>query len=189
MVNPAITNLAIVLGMMQVSKKIPFEDPTVLLAVRVLYVVSNLIIFGLYYFISTKIKARKDLTTLKYLEPSQPGSGEPEKLVTTTVMEYDLGEVQKAYKAQLMGVGMMAFMHLYMGYVNPLLLQSLLPVKSLFEANLVKIWILNKPAVGELKRPWKAAAGFMGMGGGEVKTDKASIEAAERAGRGGAKEE
>lgn len=104
-------------------------------------------------------------------------------------MEYDLQEVNKAYRAQLMGVGMMAFMHLYLGYVNPLLLQSLLPIKSLFESNLVKVWILSKPAVGELKRPWKAAAGFMGMAGGEVKTDKASIEAAERAGRGGAKEE
>lgn len=104
-------------------------------------------------------------------------------------MEYDLQEVSKAYRAQLMGVGMMAFMHLYMGYTNPLLVQSILPVKSVFEANLTKVHMLGKPAVGELKRPWKAAAGFMGMGGGEVKTDKASIEAAERAGRGGAKEE
>lgn len=30
---------------------------------------------------------------------------------------------------------------------------------------------------------------MMGGGGGEIKTDKASIEAAEKAGRGGAKEE
>lgn len=59
MVNPQITNLAIILGMMQVSKKIPFEDPQVLLGVRVLYVVSNLIIFGLYYYISMQIKKKK----------------------------------------------------------------------------------------------------------------------------------
>jgi len=47
--------------MMQVSKRVPFEDPSVLLGVRVLYVVSNLIIFGLYYFISLKVKAKKGM--------------------------------------------------------------------------------------------------------------------------------
>ena len=53
------TNLVIVLGMMQVSKKIPFEDPTVLLGVRILYVVSNLIIFGIYFFMGMKIKQKR----------------------------------------------------------------------------------------------------------------------------------
>lgn len=59
MVNPQITNLAIILGMMQVSKKIPFEDPNVLLGVRILYVVSNLLIFGLYFYVGTLIKSKK----------------------------------------------------------------------------------------------------------------------------------
>lgn len=45
--------------MMQVSKKIPFDDPTVLLGVRVLYVTSNLLIFGLYYYIGMKIKQKR----------------------------------------------------------------------------------------------------------------------------------
>ncbi|KAK5103429.1 phosphate transporter (Pho88) [Lithohypha guttulata] len=59
MVNPQITNLVIMLGMMQVSKKIPFEDPNVLMGVRALYVVSNLLIFGVYYYITTKIQRKK----------------------------------------------------------------------------------------------------------------------------------
>lgn len=45
--------------MMQVSKKIPFEDPQVLLGVRVLYVVSNLIIMGIYFYMQMKINAKK----------------------------------------------------------------------------------------------------------------------------------
>lgn len=36
--------------MMQASKKIPFEDPNVLLGVRALYVLSNVIIAGLYLY-------------------------------------------------------------------------------------------------------------------------------------------
>lgn len=104
-------------------------------------------------------------------------------------MEYDNQQLQSAYKQQLMGVAMMAFMHLYLKYTNPLLIQSIIPLKGVFESNIAKVHLLGKPASGELKRPWKAAGGFMGMGQGEIKTDKASIEAAERAGRGGAKEE
>jgi hypothetical protein len=130
-----------------------------------------------------------DLTTIKYVEPAQLGSGEEPKLVTTTIQEYDNSQLKALYKAQLMGVGMMAVMHLYMKYTNPLLIQSILPLKGAFEGNLVKIHLLGQPAVGELKRPWKAAGGFMGMGQSEIKSDKASIEAAERSGRGGAKEE
>lgn len=49
------TNLVIILGMMQVSKKIPFEDPQVLMGVRILYLVSNLIIAGIYFYVQQQI--------------------------------------------------------------------------------------------------------------------------------------
>jgi hypothetical protein len=129
------------------------------------------------------------LTTLKYVEPAPMGSGDEPKLVTTTINEYDNTQVMALYKSQLMGVGMMAFMHIYLKYTNPLLIQSIIPLKGAFEGNLVKVHLLGQQAVGELKRPWKAASGFPGMGGGEVKSDKASVEAAEKSGRGGSKEE
>lgn len=142
------------------------------------------------YNVKSNTDNNKDTTLLKYIEPAPAGSGEPEKLVTTTNREYDQQQLQAAYKQQLMGVGMMAFMHLYLKYTNPLLIQSILPVKGVFEGNIAKVHLFGKQtATGDLKRPWKAAAGFMGMGGGEIKTDKASIEAAERAGRGGVKDE
>jgi len=43
------------------------------------------------------------------------------------------------------------------------------PVKSTFEANLVKIYVFGRPAVGDLQRPFKSAPGLFGMGQGEVK--------------------
>ena len=195
---------------MQVSKKIPFEDPQVLLGVRILYVVSNLIIVGIYFYMQMKINAKKgespstytlrvkreltpalqDLTTLKYVEPPAMGSAEEPKLITTTVHSYDLQQLKGMYKSQLMGVAMMAFMHLYMKYTNPLLIQSIIPLKGAFEGNLMKIHLFGQPAIGDLKRPWKSAGGMMGMGGAaEPKADKKSIEQAERAGSGGVKEE
>lgn len=131
-----------------------------------------------------------DMTVLKYLEPAQPGSGEQPNPVTTTVHAYDTNQLKQLWKAQLMGVGMMAVMHIYFKYTNPLLIQSIIPLKGAFEGNLVKIHMLGHAASGDLKRPWKASGGLMGaMSGGEIKTDKKSIEQAERAGRGGVKDE
>jgi Phosphate transport (Pho88) len=201
--------MIIILGMMQVSKKIPFDDPQVLMGVRALYIFSNVLILGLYLYIQQQINKKKgvldlflparealltqwpttDLTMLKYVEPAPMGSTEDPKLVTTTIQEYDNSQLKALFKSQLMGVGMMAVMHVYFKFTNPLLIQSIIPVKGAFEGSLVKVHVFGKPAAGELKRPWKAAGGMMGMGQGEVKSDKASIEAAEKSGRGGAKEE
>jgi hypothetical protein len=132
-----------------------------------------------------------DLTTLKYVEPAPLGSGEEPKLVTTTVHKYDVDQMKTLYKSQMMGVGMMAVMHLYFKYTNPLLIQSIIPLKTAFEGNEVKIHLFGKPAIGDLKRPFKAAAGFMsGLAAGAAPAqDKKSVEAAEKAGRGGVKDE
>ncbi|KAG0647890.1 Phosphate metabolism PHO88 [Hyphodiscus hymeniophilus] len=190
-ISPQITNLVIILGMMQVSKKIPFDDPNVLNIVRVVYVLSNVIIASVYAFVHFKINSKKDMTTLKYVEQPTMGSAEEPKLVTTTVHKYDVDQMKALYKAQMMGVGMMAVMHIYFKYTNPLLIQSIIPLKGAFEGNEVKIHLFGQPAIGELKRPFKAAAGLMsGLTGGAAPTqDKKSLEAAEKAGRGGVKDE
>jgi hypothetical protein len=104
-------------------------------------------------------------------------------------MDYDKQQLRSLIKSQLVGVAMMGVMHLYFKYTNPLLIQSIIPAKSALESNLVKIHLFGKPATGDLQRPFKAAAGFMGMGQGEVKSDKASVENAEKNWRGGVKEE
>ncbi|KAJ9302850.1 hypothetical protein DTO271G3_224 [Paecilomyces variotii] len=189
MVSPQITNLAIILVMMQVSKRIPFDNPDVLLGVRAMYIISNLIILGIYFYVQVQINKKKDMKTLQYVEPAPVGTGDKPRPVTTTVMEYDKQQLRQLIKTQLMGVGMMAVMHLYFKYTNPLLIQSIIPLKGALEGNLVKIHLFGKPATGDLQRPFKAGQSFMGMGQGEIKSDKASIEQAEKNWRGGVKEE
>ena len=53
------TNLIIILVMMQASKKIPFDDPNVFLGIRALYIVSNLIIVGIYVYVGMQIDKKK----------------------------------------------------------------------------------------------------------------------------------
>ncbi|KAM7201285.1 Inorganic phosphate transporter Pho88 [Rhypophila sp. PSN 637] len=188
--SPQITNLVIILGVMQVAKKVPFDDPNVLNGCRALYVISNIIILGIYLYIKSAIDKKKDMTTLKYVEPAPMGSSEEGKLVTTTIHAYDAGQLKNLMRSQMMGVAMMAVMHIYFKYTNPLLIQSIIPLKGALEQNLTKIHLFGKPAAGDLKRPFKQPAGLMsGLQGGPAQSDKKAVEAAERAGRGGAKEE
>lgn len=61
------TNLVIILGMMQVSKRIPFENPDVLLGVRALYIVSNVLILGIYLYVQSKISKKKGISSSRWI--------------------------------------------------------------------------------------------------------------------------
>jgi hypothetical protein len=57
---------------------------------------------------------------------------------------------------------MMAFLHLYLKYSQPLFVQGIMAFKSLYEAKTVKIHVLGQAPEGDLKRPFKAAGGLFG---------------------------
>lgn len=48
--------------MMQVSKKIPFDDPQVLMGVRALYIFTNVLILGIYVYVQQQINRKKGAT-------------------------------------------------------------------------------------------------------------------------------
>jgi hypothetical protein len=102
---------------------------------------------------------------LKYVDSPQPFSQEQPPLITTTVQDYDTTQVKSGVKAAFMGVGMMGVMHLYFGYTQPLLVQSIMPIKNILESKVAKIHLLGKEPVGELKRPWKTGGLFAGADG------------------------
>lgn len=60
--------------MMQVSKKIPFEDPQILLTVRTVYIISNLLIIGIYLYIQRQINKKKgtSMSTLPFFFYEEP---------------------------------------------------------------------------------------------------------------------
>jgi len=175
--NPAIQNLVISLGAMQVARKIPFDDPVVLNYVRAGYIIAQGISIAVFFYISAKIKQKDDKTVLKYVEPKALTNPEGGNLVTTTYRDYDLLETSKLLRSVYMGVLMIGFLHIYMKFTQPLFVQAIMGIKNLIESKPFQLYIRNKPAEGDLKRPFKAPAGFFGTGG--PATDKASIQEAE----------
>lgn len=177
--------------MMQASRRLDMEDPTIIFYVRIAYVSAVAITWAIYQYARAQIVKKNDLTTLKFVAPANPLGGQTEeKLEVTTVRDYDLQQIDSAIKSIYTGLAMMGFMHLYMKYTNPLFMQTISPVKSALEHNEVQIHLFGKAAAGDLKRPFKTPSMFGGAtGAAEAKTDKKSVEAAERAGNGGVKAE
>ncbi|KAH8827891.1 inorganic phosphate transporter [Flagelloscypha sp. PMI_526] len=183
----AMNNIAISTGLMLVARKIPFDEPQVLVYTRIGYVVAQAIILGAYYYAVAVIKKKNDLTLLKYVEPPNQMTGESSKLVILTVRDYDLYELTKTIRAAFGAIAMMLFLHLYWGYTQPLFQQAILGVKALYDAKELKLHVLGKPAEGDLRRPFKAGGFFSSTHlycfyiiGAGPQTDAAAIAEAEK---------
>jgi hypothetical protein len=176
--NAGVQNLVISLAAMQLARKVPFDDPTVLLYVRIGYVVAQVVILGAYYYAVSVVKKKNDQTILKYVEPQSPMTQDPPNLVTIVVRDYDLQEISKLIRSAFIGIAMMGLLHGYLGYTQPLFVQSLMGLKNLYDAKPVAIHILGQSATGDLARPFKTA-GLFGAAA-NPQTDAAAIAAAEK---------
>ncbi|ORY24668.1 inorganic phosphate transporter Pho88 [Naematelia encephala] len=184
--NPAITNLVISLGAMQVARRLPLDDPQFLTYLRVGYLSSQVLAIAIYYFITMMIRKKNDLTVIKYVNPAAPMNPDSKpELVTTTVKDYDLAETGKAMKGLFVGIAFMCFLHGYMKYTQPLFIQGLMTIKGVLESNEAKLHIFGSKPEGTLSRPFKQSGGFLesltGAAAGP-QTDAATIKSAEKAG-------
>ena len=55
--------------MMQLAKKVPFEDPQVLMLVRGCYILSNVLILAVHLYTQLKINQKKGMPTDRVLSP------------------------------------------------------------------------------------------------------------------------
>jgi len=176
--NAGTQGLLFSLGAMQVARKIDFKDPDVLNYVRIAYVTAQVIMLALYGYVSYTIRRKNDQTVLRYVEPTGTFSTGPGKLIDIPVRDYDLSEMGKLLRSVYMGIAMMGVMHLYFKFTQPLFVQTIMTLKALYEAKLIWIHVLGKPAEGDLKRPFQSP-GMFGVSDGP-QTDPASIAEAEK---------
>ncbi|KAJ2362533.1 phosphate transporter (Pho88) [Coemansia sp. Cherry 401B] len=155
--------LVVIFGTMHLVKKLGLESPEYAPFIRSAYAVTTVAILALTFHLKGQIQRRNDTTALEYDDPT-PGS--QQERVVTTVAKYDLGEIAKLQKSSLFTVAIVAFMHFKFGYIQPLILQSLLPLLNLYKNPLFQIHMLGKPATDSLKRPWVPENPFAALTGG-----------------------
>ncbi|CEG76653.1 hypothetical protein RMATCC62417_11515 [Rhizopus microsporus] len=154
-------------------------------SLRFLYLFAQFVILALHFYLIYAIKNKNDQTILKYVEPaaqSWDGTETPDQLVNTTVMEYDINEVKKSMKQSFVGIALIAFIHLKFGYIQPLLVQSILGFKTFLMTKEARLHIWGAKATGDLRRPFRIEAPFgLVSEKKQPKTDKGSIKKAEKA--------
>lgn len=98
------------------------------------------------------------------------------------IIEYDIADVYKTLKQSAMGILLIVFLHFKMGYVQPLLAQSVLGFKTFLMTKEARIHFWGFPTTGDLRRPFRLEAPFgMVNEKKQPKTDKGSIKKAEKA--------
>ncbi|KAJ1796581.1 phosphate transporter (Pho88) [Coemansia sp. RSA 2399] len=155
--------MAVIFGTMHIVKKAGLEDPEYMPLIRGVYGVATALMIALVFYLKSTITAKNDTTALEYDDPA-PGS-QGGRVVTTNV-KHDISEIGKLQKSTLLTVGIVIFMHFKFGYIQPLILQTLLPMLNMYKSPLFQIHILGRPATDDLKRPWTPANPFAGFGGG-----------------------
>ena len=177
MLSPQVTNIAVMLLMMQASRRIDMENETNINYIRIAYVVSIVTSYLIYFIIKRKIIAKNDQTEIKVTSAKNPMK--PEEPQTTEIMttkDYDLKEIDSAIRSIYSGVAMMAFMHLYMKYTNPLFMQCVNPIKNALESNEARIHLFGHAAEGDLKRPFKSVGLLDGLMGNSQEPKKNETE-------------
>ncbi|KAI9476905.1 inorganic phosphate transporter Pho88 [Coemansia mojavensis] len=170
-----VLQLAVIFGTMHVVKRAGLESPEYAPLIRGAYAVTTAIILGLTFYLKTQIRTRNDTTALEYDDPT-PGSQQGR--IVTTVAKYDLAEIAKLQKSTLFTAAIVVFMHFKFGYIQPLILQSLLPLLNLYKNPLFQIHVLGKPATDSLKRPWVPENPFAALTGANSSSSDSSNAAA-----------
>ncbi|KAI8887639.1 inorganic phosphate transporter [Backusella circina FSU 941] len=184
--NHPLFNMGFFLVARQLTKFFDLESPQYLTFLRGLYLSSQLAIILLSFYLISIIRKKNDTTILRYVEPGSQqwdGTESTDKLVNTNNMDYDVEEVKKQMKQSFTGVAIVAFLHLKFGYVQPLVMQSILGFKTFFTTKEARIHFFNgRTTTGELRRPFRVESPFNMMGEKrQPKTDKGSIKRAEKA--------
>jgi hypothetical protein len=94
-----------------------------------------------------------------------------------TVQEYDIARVKEFVKQSLISVCILLFLHYKYEFIQPLLIQAILPLKSAFSLPIFQIHLFRKSAEGPLKRPFKPPASpFAGLMEGKEDEDLTKSE-------------
>jgi hypothetical protein len=127
-----------------------------------------------------------DTTTLTYDAPRKPGqSADAPTSITTTVKDYDLDQLYQFIKSTLTSVVIISVMHFQFNFTQPLMMQSIMPIKNFLAHKEALIHLWGDAPEGNLARPFVAEnplgalTGFLGGGSSDAAAAPAATTAVE----------
>jgi len=143
--------MLMIVPIMMVANRIDFSDPTYLMAVRVAYVSTQIVMLIMCYVTYTSIQKQNNQKKIKV--PPPPGLGQPNTIEIKTIKEYDISKLKQYAQELLVQMAIIGFIHLKWEFVPPLFLQTVLNPIRFFKTKIIQVHIFGKTGP-ELERPF-----------------------------------
>ncbi|KAJ9078758.1 phosphate transporter (Pho88) [Entomophthora muscae] len=168
----AALSFGLVLGLSQVARFLDVSNPAILWSVRAIYALTTSAFYFILFYCHKEIIRQNDSKEISYVEkPSMlVDEGNGAVTIIATHCEYDSDELKKFARNSFLSVAISVFLHFKFGYLQPIFIQSVMPLKNLMSNPIVRIHLLKHPAEGVLRRPFKVSTNpFMGTADADVK--------------------
>lgn len=142
----------VMLPALWMSNKIDFEDKSNVQILQATFFVVLLVAVGLLQLTLAKIEAAKDGARVQKPGDSQHFTKAEDGSVS--VQEYDSAKAKETRSQLIMGGAIVTFLHFKFGYIQPLLMTSLMNVFNLYDCKAVLIHLLG----ATVERPWTPPA-------------------------------
>lgn len=141
-------NFALSIASMQVSGKAWLQTPRAMWMLRLAYACSNLFQLAMFFYIRHRIEKTNDQRKVRIKkEASLFQENEAEEEIEMTYAEYDKAELMKSSRSAMVQFLIFCVAHWKWKIVQPLIVQSLSPVKSMFLNPLYLAYLWNRPVL------------------------------------------
>lgn len=157
--------MAVLLILVQVIRRLDLTSSFAIGMVRLSYICSQLAGVAFLFYIRSLIM-KKGEKTEKVEVDIPPKFGElptnPPAHQKISVMDYDLMECNKQIQQIISGMAILGLLHWWLGFIQPLFIQAIIPWKNLLLTPLVRLhfWGAQVNDDESLKRPWKVPNPF-----------------------------
>lgn len=163
--NNQFASMAILLILVQVIRRLDLTSSTSINIIRLCYLCSQLLSVAFLFYIRSLIVKKADKSEKVEVDiPSKFGEipTNPPARQKISVMDYDLMECNKQIQQIVSGMLILGILHWWLKFVQPLLIQSIVPWKNLLLTPLVRLyfWKARIDSDEALKRPWKVPNPF-----------------------------
>jgi len=125
--------------------------------IRIAYAASQGVALLVQLYILSRIEATASPTeTIKVKSKSASGQ---EVTEDQTVKKYDAKQCAEALQRLILGAAFVVVLHMWKGFLQPLVIQSAMTLILLADEPLFRLYILGENADGKLARPFKKDAG------------------------------
>ncbi|CAD26074.1 INORGANIC PHOSPHATE TRANSPORTER [Encephalitozoon cuniculi GB-M1] len=146
-------NFALSIASMKISGRPMFQTPKAIWILRGVYLCSNLIQLMFSFYIMRKIKKTNDCRKVKIKkEASLFRDGSEEEEEEMTYASYDESELTKISRTAVIQFLIISVLHFKWKVIQPLFVQSFVPLRNLFLSPLYTAYVWNRPVL----RPFEA---------------------------------